>query len=602
MDMTPNPQPDETTADSCGISESDCDAHQSEEKPFDETFAAPGATSMSGAQPVVESAPASIPRRHDLDALRAIAMLLGILLHGAIAYIPMTGDGWPVHDSANSSAFGVLLAFLHGFRLPLFFLISGFFTAMLWRKRGLRALVRHRYKRIFLPLAIGLFTIVPATWVASIATGIRSAQLSESQPATLFSAIRQADAEAIDFLLVPGDSLNELEPESGSTALTIAAGRGDEDLVLRLIDSGADVNARNRDGSTALHSAVLLANEPVVGILFQHGADTTIKNRLGETPAAMLSDYGVRVLITGGMLGKQIESPPDRSGITPLFQEQGSDVTPISKDEAVGKFLVGVGVLLLTIFPIFHHLWFLWFLCWLVAAFVIYVKVASFIKVRLPDWAVLSPLRYAWLIPLTMIPQMFMGHMYPVYGPDTSTGIIPMPHILAYYAVFFFFGALYFDRDDSHGRLGRGWKLTLPIAALIVFPIGLELTTGEWGIGGFAIVDSGWNHLLAGLLQVTYAWMMTFGLMGMFRSLLSGESRTMRYVSDSAYWLYVAHLPLIMVAQSVVQDWPLPAMVKLILVTFATSGLLLLSYHWCVRYTVIGRLLNGPRVRPVRPA
>ena len=35
--------------------------------------------------------------------------------------------------------------------MPLFFLVSGFFTAMLWRKRGVSSLLKHRYARIFIP-------------------------------------------------------------------------------------------------------------------------------------------------------------------------------------------------------------------------------------------------------------------------------------------------------------------------------------------------------------------------------------------------------------------------------------------------------------------
>ena len=68
----------------------------------------------------------SITRRHDLDALRAIAMLLGIALHGMISFIPGEG-GWVVKDTQTSNFFGLAIASIHGFRMPLFFLISGFF-------------------------------------------------------------------------------------------------------------------------------------------------------------------------------------------------------------------------------------------------------------------------------------------------------------------------------------------------------------------------------------------------------------------------------------------------------------------------------------------
>lgn len=87
-----------------------------------------------------------VARRHDLDALRAFAMLLGIGLHAALSYFEM--PIWPVQDSMKNELFGLFYLAVHGFRMPLFFLVSGFFTAMLWRKRGLNSLIKHRAKRI----------------------------------------------------------------------------------------------------------------------------------------------------------------------------------------------------------------------------------------------------------------------------------------------------------------------------------------------------------------------------------------------------------------------------------------------------------------------
>ena len=99
-------------------------------------------------------------RFHDLDALRGYAMLLGIVLHGLMSFIVI--PFWPAQDRYQSTeVVGAILLFIHGFRLPLFFLISGFFTAMLWRKRGLRGLFKQRAFRILIPLMLG--TIV--TWV-----------------------------------------------------------------------------------------------------------------------------------------------------------------------------------------------------------------------------------------------------------------------------------------------------------------------------------------------------------------------------------------------------------------------------------------------------
>ena len=91
---------------------------------------------------------------------------------------------------------------------------------------------------------------------------------------------------------------------------------------------------------------------------------------------------------------------------------------------------------------------------------------------------------------------------------------------------------------------------------------------------------------------------MIFGLIGLFRRALSRESKTMRYISDSSYWLYLTHLPLVLLAQWFVQDFSMPAFVKFMGITFVISAFLLLTYEYGVRYTLIGRILNGPRQRP----
>ena len=98
-------------------------------------------------------------RRHDLDALRAFAMLLGIALHTALSFIPSLP--WSVQDTKQDGGFHMFFFAVHGFRMPLFFLLSGFFTAMLWQKRGLASLLMHRTKRILLPLLLGLVTVIP---------------------------------------------------------------------------------------------------------------------------------------------------------------------------------------------------------------------------------------------------------------------------------------------------------------------------------------------------------------------------------------------------------------------------------------------------------
>ncbi len=547
---------------------------------------------------------ASIPRRHDLDALRAIAMLLGIALHGALAYMPLPEGAWPVQDSRQHEAFGVFMAAVHGFRMPLFFLISGFFTAMLWRKRGLQALLEHRVKRILLPLLIGMFTFVPAVWIVSIAAGITAppAPISKTESGSvesnLWTAAKHGNLEVITQLMTTGASLDQHDPATGSTPLTMAARHGQVETVELLIASGADVNMSNRDGSMPIHSAVLFGRADSVRVLIDQGADIAARDSKGNTAADLLDTDWITTSIVAEINKVDIDRVKVESGREEIAGILQPDSLSTKKGERA-RTEEGLGGLfmLLMLFPFFHHLWFLAFLCWLVAAFALYAWVMNRTAWTPPKWLVVSPLRYAWLIPLTILPQSMMGLLYPTFGPDTSAGIMPMPHVLFYYAIFFFFGALYFDGNDHEGRVGRCWPLTIPISLLVVFPMGYDLTHGGFGFAG-GWIDPAHQRAIAVTLQVVYVWLMTFGMMGLFRSLMSRESKTMRYVSDSSYWLYLAHLPLIIVAQAVVRSWEINSLAKFTIICVATSGLLLLSYQLFVRYTPIGTLLNGPRRRP----
>ena len=65
-----------------------------------------------------------------LDALRGLAVIGGVLLHACVAYMPsrMPNLLWPVHDVETTPVCHVVFWWLHCFRLPLFFFISGFFA------------------------------------------------------------------------------------------------------------------------------------------------------------------------------------------------------------------------------------------------------------------------------------------------------------------------------------------------------------------------------------------------------------------------------------------------------------------------------------------
>ena len=98
----------------------------------------------------------------------------------------------------------------------------------------------------------------------------------------------------------------------------------------------------------------------------------------------------------------------------------------------------------------------------------------------------------------------------------------------------------------------------------------------------------------------TYA--SAFAAVGLALRFWSGRSAVRRYLADASYWIYIVHLPLVMAAQVLVQDWSAPWWAKLALVVAGVSGLSLASYELLIRHTVMGRWLNGRRVPWRRPA
>jgi peptidoglycan/LPS O-acetylase OafA/YrhL len=95
-------------------------------------------------------------RIHHMDNLRALAMLAGVIFHAALAHSPLMHRFWPTADAGGSTAVDVVAWFLHAFRMPLFFVVAGFFAALLVARRGMAGLFQNRCARVLLPLLLFL--------------------------------------------------------------------------------------------------------------------------------------------------------------------------------------------------------------------------------------------------------------------------------------------------------------------------------------------------------------------------------------------------------------------------------------------------------------
>jgi Acyltransferase family/Ankyrin repeats (3 copies) len=556
-------------------------------------------------------------RRHDLDALRAFAMLLGIVLHAALSFLD---DPWLVRDATRAPQLRHVVAAIHGFRMPLFFLLSGFFTAMLWKRRGLRGLLRHRAMRIALPLLLAYGTIAPTMLPISIWAGVSTKDYGIADTGKeIWTAAARGNLDAVRNHLAWGTAIDREDPTFGQSPLSWAVICDQQAVIDTLLDAGADPSARYRDGSTALHTAAFLGRADAATRLLRAGARINATNDFGETPLDTLRHDQRTTAFIAGLLQTSIDFEDvseGRSRIRQMLTERGAlsglehprEVAAIegnvlrSTQENLELGMVGKLLHRLLFTEFFLHLWFLWFLCWLVAGFSLVVLLLRCLpRLPVPSMLIASPLCLLWLVPLTMLTQssMHQGGSMPGFGPDLSAGILPIPHVLAHHAIFFGFGAVLYTRLGAAARLGRGWWIQLPLA-LLLLPLALALALHTpWGRG--LLESAATLRLLATLGQSLYVWLMIFGLIGLCQAVLSRERPWIRYVSDSSYWLYIVHLPLIMIGQILLRDAELPAIVKLAINVGVSTAVLLLSYHFLVRYTWIGRLLNGPRIRPSRP-
>lgn len=106
---------------------------------------------MSAAMPA--PLPATEERLHALDALRATALLLGVVLHAAMSFIPSpVFPLWIVADNQPTPVMAVAFFAIHLFRMATFFLIAGYFAHLLLERRGTWGFAKNRLVRIAGPL------------------------------------------------------------------------------------------------------------------------------------------------------------------------------------------------------------------------------------------------------------------------------------------------------------------------------------------------------------------------------------------------------------------------------------------------------------------
>ncbi|MEW6350719.1 MAG: ankyrin repeat domain-containing protein [Thermodesulfobacteriota bacterium] len=178
-------------------------------------------------------------------------------------------------------------------------------------------------------MVLGLFLVlISGNGVAS------AASLLDEQ---VLAAANRGDLAQVRRLLDKGADPNAKDA-IGNMVLGEAAFSGNLDLVKFLIDQGSDVKAKRPDGQTVLMCAAIGGNPQVVRLLVEMGLDVNAKTSGGET-ALMWASMGGRLEAVKYLLENKAElNAKNASGDTALWY---ADMFLMGKD--VAGYLRSIG-------------------------------------------------------------------------------------------------------------------------------------------------------------------------------------------------------------------------------------------------------------------
>lgn len=248
--------------------------------------------------------------------------------------------------------------------------------------------------------------------------------------------------------------------------------------------------------------------------------------------------------------------------------------------------------------PLLAHLWFLWDLTIFYAAAALIVPLTSRVSGRWSGRVDSAFGAYATTIGGALVMSSITAvTLLPMRtaGLDTSSALLPPVRILVAYGIFFTFGWLLYRRRDILARFGDRWKRPL-LAGSVASVVYLTVVVGR------PLGDPRLGHVAGCVLAGLSMWMLIFGILGAFVRLLDRPSPIVRYLSDASYWMYIVHLPIVIAVPGVLAPSPWPAAVKFLITVTLTTAATLVSYHYLVRSTAIGALLNGRRYPRALPS
>lgn len=514
-------------------------------------------------------------RYHDLDAFRAWAVLLGVVLHAAWLMLAFKANT-PIVDVDHSPIASWIFWYIHLFRMQAFFLVAGFFGNMVYRKRGLGEFTKHRLLRIGVPLVVGAIVLVPWSLYYYTWGGLVSGATLSQEP---FWDLLKADFRNIYSSTIPLWHLWFLWDLLLLYAATL--------LVKMVFDRWFDRQSKLRNW---------------MGLKFQSFMQSPANITVLAIPSAILllpMKYWI------GVEGYPTWLIPDWYGFLSYWMFFG-----------VGWFLYAHRQLL----AVFSVRWKYNLLVGTLLSFPIWGLQEYHVKsVVTPDYPVLLD-RQVYDYP-AIREQLLDAAAPDDSGGELNTEVAEGATIAEIWQRLSpEWQAAIEDRPSLNVNQQAGFAQHLTVNVILGDPlkqVPAELASLEDGpVKNRKAMEATFGSAIATQLRYTprvwamkislsamyglAMWYLVFGFMGFFQQNLHHPSPAMRYVSDSSYWLYLLHLPITFWFAMYLAPIQLGFFGKFAAYNILVVAVLMPTYHYFVRSTWIGQLLNGRRY-PYKP-
>ncbi len=274
------------------------------------------------------------------------------------------------------------------------------------------------------------------------------------------------------------------------------------------------------------------------------------------------------------------------AGIYNHFASEGGNALTPTLD-AITSFQINVGWLP----EVSIHLWFLEYLMLFSLCGAVLMDLLRGFATRI-DYVTNKVLWSRLRIFVLAVPTAATLNQMPFAVIPYPTSLVPWFWVVLAYGWFYAVGWLIYRRRDLLPFLVnrmQGEKLALPIFMLAT--VLLLQRRNKFGLHQSAqVLDLG-----IALFTALTVWSTVMLLMTACQNV--GPSRRLTYLADSSYWVYLMHYPLAMLMPALLRNWQASALTKVVCSTSLIFAVLLLTYDRFVRYTAMGRVLHGTRVR-----